>query len=198
VPIESWRDSTAPQPLDDPSTENGDDDDSALGDDDGSASDDDDSAETPTTDDPIDPFAARPDSTEGLINTSFDLEELLEFGSLQGACDAYHQDPTNRRLKLLCGKRMFFYEGFGTLGIPEPLMDWMSRNFPDEAGLAFTNYGLIQDPYESTPEQPRHLGIGPGAMQGSTQTLALTCANCHFGKMPDGRYAVGYPNLQYE
>jgi hypothetical protein len=74
----------------------------------------------------------------------------------------------------------------------------MSRNFPDEAGLAFTNYGLIEDPYVTTPKQARHLGVGEGAPMGSTPTLALTCANCHFGQMPDGRYAVGYPNLQYE
>ncbi len=33
---------------------------------------------------------------------------------------------------------------------------------------------------------------------GRTPTFALTCANCHFGQLPDGRYAVGYPNLQYE
>ncbi len=151
-------------------------------------------------DDHLDPFADRPDSAEGLVNTSSNLNELLEFGTLDGACDAWKLDPDDRRLKLMCGKWMFFYEGFGTIGIPEPLMDWVSRNFPDsdEAGLAFTNYGLIQDPYQSTHEQPRHLGIGQGAPMGGTDTLALTCANCHFGQMPDGRYSVGYPNLQYE
>ncbi len=143
-------------------------------------------------------FAERPDTSEGLVNVSADLEELLEFGELYGACEAYAENPSDRRLKLLCGKWMFFYEGFGTIGIPRPLLDWMGRNFPDEAGLAFTKYGLVQDPYMSTPEQPRHLGVGEGAPYGSTPTLALTCANCHFGQMPDGRYAVGYPNLEYE
>lgn len=145
-----------------------------------------------------DVFAPRPDTTEGLVNVSADLAELLEYGELEGSCDAYALNPSDRQLKLLCGKWMFFYEGFGTLGIPQPLMDWMGRNFPDEAGLAFSKYGLVQDPYVSTVEQPRHLGVGVGASMGSTPTLALTCANCHFGKMPDGRYAVGYPNLEYE
>ena len=143
-------------------------------------------------------FASRPDTTEGLINVSSDLNAVLEYGALEGACEAYANDPTDRRLKLLCGKWMFFYEGFGTEGIPQPLVDWMSRNFPDEMGLAFTKFGLIQDPYGSTEEQPRHLGVGDGALMGSTPTLALTCANCHFGKMPDGRYAVGYPNIEYD
>jgi len=150
--------------------------------------------------DVLDPFAPYPDSTEGLINTSSNLRELLEFGALDDACDAWRASPENRRLKLMCGKWMFFYEGFGTMGIPTPLMDWVGRNFPDadEPGPAFTNYGLIQDPYHSTDEQPRHLGVGDGAPMGGTETLAFTCANCHFGQMPDGRYSVGYPNLQYE
>ena len=144
------------------------------------------------------PFEPRPDTSEGLVNASFDLNEVLEFGALEWACDAYRDDPENRRLKLLCGKSMFFYEGFGTEGIPQPLIDWMSRNFPDELGLGFSKLGLVLDPYRSTEEQPRHLGVGDGALMGQTPTLALTCANCHFGQMPDGRYAVGYPNLQYE
>ena len=178
-----------PEEPDEP--DEGDDDDTAL-------ANDDDTSESPPDDEFFDPFAPRPDTSEGLVNTSSDLFELLEFGELEGACEAYGADPTNRRLKLLCGKWMFFYEGFGTQGIPQPLMDWMARNFPDEAGPAFTNYGLVEDPYVTTPEQPRHLGVGEGAPMGSTPTLALTCANCHFGQMPDGRYAVGYPNLQYE
>ena len=55
-------------------------------------------------------------------------------------------------------------------GEDRPLTELVS--FPDEAGLAFTRYGLVQDPYESTSEQPRHLGVGEGAPMGSTPTLA--------------------------
>ena len=148
----------------------------------------------------LDPFERYPDTSEGLVNTSSNLRELLEFGELDSACDAWRANPDSRRLKLMCGKWMFFYEGFGTMGIPTPLIDWVGRNFPDsdEAGLAFTNYGLVQDPYHSTHEQPRPLGIGVGAPLGGTDTMAFTCANCHFGQMPDGRYSVGYPNLEYD
>lgn len=153
-----------------------------------------------TDTDYLDPFADFPDSGEGLVNTSSNLNELLEFGALDGACEAWRSAPENRRMKLMCGKWMFFYEGFGTMGIPTPLIDWVANNFPDsdEAGIAFTNYGLVQDPYHSTADQARHLGVGIGAPFGETETLAFTCANCHFGQMPDGRYSVGYPNLQYE
>ena len=154
------------------------------------------SGSTPTPD----PFKRWEVSNEGLVNTSFNLNEMMEFGELDGSCDAWRADRSNRRLKLMCGKWMFFYEGFGTLGIPEPIVDWVARNFPDadEAGPAFTHLGLIMDPYRATDAQPRHLGLGYGADLGTTPTLALTCANCHFGQLPDGRYSIGYPNLQYE
>ena len=45
-----------------------------------------------------DVFAQRPDTTEGLVNTSFMLEEVLEYGMLDEACAAYETNPTNRRL----------------------------------------------------------------------------------------------------
>jgi len=145
-----------------------------------------------------DVFAQRPDTTEGLVNTSFMLEEVLEYGMLDEACAAYETNPSNRRLKLMCGKWMFFYEGFSTQGIPKKLVDWMGRNFPDELGPGFNKLGLVFDPYLSTPEQPLYLGLGEGAELNFSATSALTCASCHFGQMPDGRYAVGYPNLEYE
>ena len=171
---------------DDDSTDDVDDDD-----DDDDVADDDDAAEA------LDPFAPRPDTGEGLVNVSFDLEELLENGELEGACAAWQADPSDRRTKLLCGKWMFFYEGFGTLGIPEAMYDWMSRSFPDELGLAFSEYGLVPDPYQPA-DAPRPLGVGVGAPMDGNPPLALTCANCHFGQMPDGRYAVGYANYEYE
>ena len=188
--------------ADDDDTSPGPDDDDAGDDDDTTGQPDDDDSATPADDDDadpaLDPFAPRPDASQGLVNTSADLEELLEFGALEGACEAWAATPADAQLELLCGKWMFFYEGFGTIGIPQPLVDWMARSFPDEVGPAFEDYGLVPDPHASTPEQPRHLGLGEGAPQNGTPTLALTCANCHFGQMPDGRYAVGYPNLQYE
>ena len=36
------------------------------------------------------------------------------------------------------------------------------------------------------------VGLAPTTGKlGSVETRAFTCASCHFGKMPDGRYAVG-------
>lgn len=142
-----------------------------------------------------DPFAAQPDTSEGLTNVSADLEAVLEKGALATACNDYAAAPTNRKLRLLCGKAMFFYEGFGTAGVPGPLVDWMLDNFPDEAGPGFSKVGMVADPF-SPKKYP--LGLAPGASLGSVSTLAFTCASCHFGRLPDGRYAVGAANHAFE
>lgn len=140
------------------------------------------------------PFAEQPDTSEGLTNVSADLDALLENGALQGACDAYWANPDDSRQKLLCGKSMFFDEGFGTIGIPEAIVDFMGTELEAEIGTAFTGYGMIED-----PRQPgRPLGLGPGAPLDGTPTLAMTCASCHFAQLPDGRYAVGAPNTAYD
>lgn len=142
-----------------------------------------------------DPFAPMPDTSEGLTNTSSDLRALLENGALEGACEAFEADPQNRQKKLLCGKYMFFYEGFGTIGVPAAIFDFMVENFTAEIGPGFSNYGLIADPFSP---QNRPLGVGEGAPLGDVDTLAFTCASCHFGQLPDGRYSVGAPNHEYE
>lgn len=142
-----------------------------------------------------DPFAPQPDTSEGLVNVSADLEELMEFGLLDFACDDWEADPTNREAMLACGKWRFFYEPMGTDGIPEPLFDWVGRNFPDFAGSGFTRFGMIQDPLA---DKPRPLGFGDTEPFGLANAVGMTCASCHFGQLPDGRYAVGYPNHRYD
>lgn len=141
-----------------------------------------------------DPFAPQPDTSEGLVNASSDLAAVLENGALAGACAASRAAPGDRRLQLLCGKAMFFSEGFGTIGIPEALVDAIPEHFEAEVGPAFSGYGLIPDP---TSPQGRAIGFAPGAPLEGVPTLALTCAACHFGVLPDGRYAVGAPNHDY-
>ena len=141
------------------------------------------------------PFAAQPDASGGLTNVSADLGALLENGALAGACAAYQADPANLQKRLLCGKAMFFYEGFGTAGVPKPLITWLLQSFPAELGPGFQNLGMIADP--NSPEK-LPLGLAKGAPIGTVESLAFTCASCHFGRLPDGRYAVGAPNHDYD
>jgi hypothetical protein len=138
-----------------------------------------------------DPFAARPDASGGLTNVSNDLDVLLERGALHDACDRYRARPDDQELRLLCGKALFFYETFDTAGVPTPLVDFLLNNMQDQVGPGFSAYGLIPDP---TSTQGLPLGMAPSV----DNTYAFTCASCHFAELPDGRYAVGAPNHDYE
>lgn len=142
-----------------------------------------------------DPFAQQDDTSEGLTNISANLRYLLENGSLDGACEAWESDPDDQKKKLLCGKWMFFYEAFDTLGPPAQLYDFYAQNFPETMGEGFSEYGLIADPYS---EEGRNLGMGTGKPLGEVEALAYTCASCHVAQLPDGRYAVGAPNYDYD
>jgi hypothetical protein len=132
-----------------------------------------------------------------LHDTTTDTETLLENGRLEGACERYYQSPgaASPYLTKLCGKWMFFYEGFGLQGIPRPLVTFMTKNLPNTVGNGFEKYGMVPDPH-SADRLP--LGFGPGAKLNGVETLSYTCASCHFGKTPDGRFSVGLPNHNYE
>jgi mono/diheme cytochrome c family protein len=142
-----------------------------------------------------DPFAEQPDESEGLTNVSTDLDAVLEHGALSTACSAYFAGAKDRKSKLLCGKAMFFYEGYGTAGVPKPLVTFMVENFPDELGHGFEKVGMIPDP---SSKEHLPIGLAPGGKLGTVETLAFTCASCHFAKLSDGRYAVGAPNLGWD
>ncbi len=143
----------------------------------------------------VDPFAEGPDTSEGLTNVSSSLNAILENGELTGACERMKANPANRRERLLCGKSMFFDDGFSTIGVPAAIFDFVGSRFPDELGLAYSKLGLIPDP-RSTKNRP--LGAPKGAPLNGNETVAFGCAMCHFGKLPDGRYAVGAPNHDYD
>lgn len=141
-----------------------------------------------------DPFADPPDTSEGLTNVSADLDAVLEHGALATACADYAAAPTDRRKRLLCGKAMFFDESFGTTGIPKPIAKWLVDKFPQEVGTGFEKLGMIADP-RATDGMPLGLPLGPKL--GSVDSVSFGCASCHFGRLPDGRYAVGAPNHDY-
>jgi hypothetical protein len=143
-----------------------------------------------------DPFAPQPDESEGLTNVSPDLDAVLEHGALAGACDRYRAGQIDRKTMLTCGKWMFFYETFGTAGVPAALVKFLAQSFPDELGIGFAKLGMIADP-ASADKLP--LGLAPTApMSGGIDAVAFTCASCHFGRLPDARYAVGAPNHDYD
>jgi hypothetical protein len=140
------------------------------------------------------PFAAQPDTSEGLTNDSTDLNAVLERGALAGACAKYAAGAHDRRSMLLCGKSMFFDEGFGNTGVPKALISFLIENFPNEIGFGFEKLGMIADP-RSAAHFP--IGVAPGKKFGTADTMAFSCASCHFGRLEDGRYSVGAANHSY-
>jgi hypothetical protein len=146
-----------------------------------------------------DPFEPQPDESEGLTNVSSDLDLLLEEGALAGACSRYFAgEAEGRRARLLCGKEMFFYESFDTVGAPAVLIDHLVSSFPDEVGAGFERYGMVRDPSSAVGLPLGLTTTVPLDEAGEVAGYAFTCASCHFGRLPDGRYAVGAPNHAYD
>ncbi len=135
----------------------------------------------------------------GLTNVSKDLGALLEGGKLAKACAQWHatQGKGTQQQKLLCGKAMFFYESFGTYGVPQAMVDFMVQDLPKSVGPGMAAFGMFADP-SSAKKTP--LGLAPGANLPNTTvaTYTFTCASCHFGKLNDGRYVVGLANHDYD
>ncbi len=132
----------------------------------------------------------------GLVNIANTVEEVLENGTLIGACETYFADPeaATRRQMLLCGKEMFFYEGFDIPGLPTSMATFMGSRLDSVAG--WTSFGMIPDPYGV---DGLALGLVDGALlDGEFPTVTFGCASCHFGRAADGRYAVGHPNQNYD
>ncbi len=143
-----------------------------------------------------DPFRAPEVDDGGLVNVGSDLMAVLEGGELAGACERYWKGAKDRRSRLLCGKYLYFYESFGTAGVPAVIPKFLVENFPEEIGPGFSKLGMIEDP---TSKARLPLGMVPTTPLGGTvEALAFSCASCHFGRLPDGRYAVGAPNHTYQ
>ena len=121
------------------------------------------------------------------------LAAVLETSALSGACAAVDAGTTDEATMLRCGKWMFFYETFGTVGVPVGLLEFAQKHYADSFyGPGFSKLGFIPDP-ANTKGMPIGLAPTTGKL-GSIVTRAFTCAACHFGQLDDGRFAVGYGN----
>lgn len=126
-----------------------------------------------------------------------DLAAVLERDRLSGACERWEDGARDEETKMLCGKWMFFYETFGTVGIPTVLLTFAQEWYQEYYGAGFENFGFVADPL-SPDGMPLGLAETTGVLGDDVETRAFTCAACHFGKMADGRYAVGYGNMSLE
>jgi hypothetical protein len=137
------------------------------------------------------------DPASVLVNQGTDLEAVLQTEEGRAACDAYlGGTDTSPENQLLCGKWIFFYETFGTEGLPLELAQWMMTYFPENFGAGMQAFGMFPNP-DDPDGMPVGLARGPSPSDGP-DVAAFTCGSCHFGRAPDGRYVVGMPNLDYD
>lgn len=151
-------------------------------------------------------------SLNATVDIASDVKSVLEPDKLAKACgrhfarlDADDKLPAASQRNaehvsdmLRCGKWMFFSANFESkMAIPENMIKAVPEIFPEEAGPAFSKTGLIENPYDpGFPVGFVRLEKSPwGLLAPATgPARGITCASCHFGKLPDGRYAAGMPN----
>ena len=72
------------------------------------------------------------------------------------------------------------------------LLEFLQRWFQPYYGVGFAGLGFVPRPVRG----PDAIGLVESTQRmGSIQTHVR---KLHFGQMPDGRYAVGYPNLELD
>lgn len=140
------------------------------------------------------PLPSEPPATR---DVDADLVRVLERDRLAGACAAVNAGSADATTRLRCGKAMFFDETFGTVGIPTNLLKFLQRYYGATFfGRGFSQLGMVADPDDA---DGLPIGLRPTTGRlGNVETRAFTCASCHFGQLPDGRYAVGYGNLRLD
>ena len=98
-----------------------------------------------------------------LINNSFNLSEVLQTQDSKAACDEYHSlvkeqikgEKTAEKIRStvpahvreLCGKYIFVYgTPYALAAVPETYVFGAMQAWPGEAGHAFKDAGLIENP----------------------------------------------------
>ena len=129
------------------------------------------------------------------IDVGADVATVVQKEEGAAACERYRAGRRDRPTVLLCGKWMFFYETFGTDGVPAAIPKFLIAQFPAEIGPGFSKLGMIEDP---ASKEHLPIGLAPSKRVGAVEGVAFTCASCHFQRLPDGRYAVGGANHHYQ
>jgi hypothetical protein len=123
------------------------------------------------------------------------LESVMDAKKLKGACQSYFTRP-NKYNEVLCGKSIFFnLETRTDLGIPNQMLKQMKKTFPKE----FNKVGFYKNPLNPA-ELLGVVKVKPLYPYKAKELMTLndirqiSCAGCHVGQLPDGRWSVGYPN----
>jgi len=145
-------------------------------------------------------------SSETTTDVGDTLKDILEYSNIKDSCSLYwsllnendqpKHDADPRVLeasKIKCGKWLFIgWETSGKMPLPKILFDAIERSWPDRVGTNFEKLGFLKN-----SEDPSGLPLGIAKSTTRYTGMAsvnVTCAGCHIGQLPDGRFAVGAPN----
>jgi hypothetical protein len=150
--------------------------------------------------------------TSALVNESTNLADILQTAQGKKSCEKYQSiakslgDKATREQILaavpysdviLCGKHMFIYDDKASRAFPESVISGAVEAWPDWTGKSLTKFGAFENPDDPKFPlgMPRTDSVSPfvtAAMNNGTRTVS--CALCHVGKLPDGRYSMGMTN----
>lgn len=154
----------------------------------------------------------------GLTTDVGSVETILEPEHLDEACERHFArlDPDTEKFSreaardtraaqrdlVLCGKYLFFNLPVPTdVAVPDRLLKAWMAVFGDLTGPALTHLGFRENPFE--PGMPLEFAVAPNTRSGPLRILqgrgrVMTCAACHLGRLPDGRFSVGMPNEELD
>lgn len=152
-----------------------------------------------------------------VITTGNTLKEIEQSELTQGQCKRFQKEYKRRsknkepklsdsefnRAKVLCGKWMFINLGMKTkIGIPQVLLKSISKM--PEVGKKLEGFGFLND--DSWKNEKFPFGIveakhhNPLAFKRTTtnKIAQISCAGCHTGQLPDGRFSLGMTNEKFD
>ena len=130
------------------------------------------------------------------VDVDRDLARSRSWKSIEDACKQYRDGDHSEQLDCAVVNGCSFMRALERSGIPSHLLEFFQHWYQPYFGPSFSSMGFVPNP-NSNDSMPIGLSESTQRM-GSIKVHAFTCASCHFGQMPDGRYAVGYPNNQLD
>jgi cytochrome c5 len=147
-----------------------------------------------------------------VINTANSLKEIAQKELLKNECDKYFKEYKERsdnkpslsdklynQSKVLCGKWIFLNLGMRTnVGIPVKVIKVIEKF--NGVGSQMKDLGFLTD--NSWKDEAYPFGVVPVKHEkqfalkriASNNIVQMSCAACHTGQLPDGRFSIGATN----
>lgn len=158
-----------------------------------------------------------PSFHDEVINTGNTLAEIAQENLIKGQCRIFRKEfrrlkrgknprlttDQYNRAKVLCGKDTFINLGMKTnIGVPVALLKALEQY--EGFGPRMSELGLLDDKSWSKERWPfgfvKAKHAKPLAFKRITtnKVVGISCAACHAGQLPDGRFSIGMTNESFK